>query len=230
MTFGIAELRAYFEAHEDDTGVLEQLLEELSHRKSKGAQEFLAQISQHLASLTEDQADVYYGNSREDSEAPSCPQCDANMILRTARRGPNAGNQFWGCSDYPRCKGTRDYLDEHSNTLTEKQTHTNIGENSLPTQHKQKRSNTIQASPVSWSEAFRRESWIAEYDSIGSIPLPLIRSNAQITPDLLRTLSQTLFLTTRERSRINSDDDQSAIGAVLLKLLRRGLGALVSIK
>jgi restriction system protein len=29
------------------------------------------------------------------------------MILRTARRGQNAGNQFWGCSDYPRCNGVR---------------------------------------------------------------------------------------------------------------------------
>lgn len=29
------------------------------------------------------------------------------MILRTAKRGTNAGNQFWGCSEYPRCRGTR---------------------------------------------------------------------------------------------------------------------------
>ncbi|NLF86464.1 MAG: hypothetical protein GX571_10215 [Lentisphaerae bacterium] len=26
------------------------------------------------------------------------------MVLRTARRGSNAGNQFWGCSNYPRCR------------------------------------------------------------------------------------------------------------------------------
>ncbi len=25
--------------------------------------------------------------------------------LRTARHGANAGNQFWGCTNYPRCKG-----------------------------------------------------------------------------------------------------------------------------
>lgn len=31
------------------------------------------------------------------------------MILRTARRGRNAGNQFYGCSRYPRCKGTHPY-------------------------------------------------------------------------------------------------------------------------
>jgi predicted RNA-binding Zn-ribbon protein involved in translation (DUF1610 family) len=33
-----------------------------------------------------------------------CPACGAKMILRTAKRGANAGNQFWGCSNYPACK------------------------------------------------------------------------------------------------------------------------------
>jgi ATP-dependent DNA helicase RecQ len=31
------------------------------------------------------------------------------MRLRTARRGPNAGNQFWGCSRYPACKATVEF-------------------------------------------------------------------------------------------------------------------------
>lgn len=38
---------------------------------------------------------------------PTCPICDRPMSLRTARKGPNAGRQFWGCSGYPECKGTR---------------------------------------------------------------------------------------------------------------------------
>ena len=37
---------------------------------------------------------------------PACPLCDRPMALRTARKGPNAGRQFWGCSGYPDCKGT----------------------------------------------------------------------------------------------------------------------------
>jgi len=28
------------------------------------------------------------------------------MVIRTARRGPNAGGKFYGCSNYPRCKET----------------------------------------------------------------------------------------------------------------------------
>lgn len=38
---------------------------------------------------------------------PACPLCGGLMVLRTARRGQNAGAQFWGCSAYPDCRGTR---------------------------------------------------------------------------------------------------------------------------
>ncbi len=39
--------------------------------------------------------------------APSCPQCNSPMVLRTARKGAQAGNSFWGCPKYPACRGTR---------------------------------------------------------------------------------------------------------------------------
>lgn len=38
--------------------------------------------------------------------APSCPRCAQPMVRRTARKGVNAGQEFWGCSSYPRCRGT----------------------------------------------------------------------------------------------------------------------------
>jgi restriction system protein len=41
------------------------------------------------------------------SETPLCPVCGRAMVGRTAKRGANSGSQFWGCSQYPRCKGTR---------------------------------------------------------------------------------------------------------------------------
>jgi restriction system protein len=37
---------------------------------------------------------------------PTCPQCGESMVKRTARRGARAGQQFWGCSRFPRCRGT----------------------------------------------------------------------------------------------------------------------------
>jgi restriction system protein len=41
------------------------------------------------------------------SETPSCPSCGSSMVLRTARRGDKQGQGFWGCSGYPKCRGTR---------------------------------------------------------------------------------------------------------------------------
>ena len=38
---------------------------------------------------------------------PACPSCGSVMARRTARRGANAGGEFWGCSQYPKCRGTR---------------------------------------------------------------------------------------------------------------------------
>ena len=38
---------------------------------------------------------------------PVCPVCQSTMVKRTAKRGANSGNAFWGCSQYPACKGTR---------------------------------------------------------------------------------------------------------------------------
>lgn len=37
----------------------------------------------------------------------TCPVCQSAMIKRTAKQGANVGNEFWGCSRYPACKGTR---------------------------------------------------------------------------------------------------------------------------
>jgi hypothetical protein len=48
--------------------------------------------------------------SRKANAAPAqqdCPVCGKAMVSRTAQRGPNAGEKFWGCSDFPKCRGTR---------------------------------------------------------------------------------------------------------------------------
>ncbi len=33
-----------------------------------------------------------------------CPRCNGRLVQRTAQRGAYAGSQFYGCSNYPRCK------------------------------------------------------------------------------------------------------------------------------
>ncbi|WP_443030557.1 topoisomerase DNA-binding C4 zinc finger domain-containing protein [Sphingomonas sp. RT2P30] len=37
----------------------------------------------------------------------SCPLCSATMVIRKARHGRFRGRQFYGCSQYPACLGTR---------------------------------------------------------------------------------------------------------------------------
>jgi hypothetical protein len=36
---------------------------------------------------------------------PLCPKCGSAMLLRTAKTGANRGEQFWGCSKFPHCRG-----------------------------------------------------------------------------------------------------------------------------
>jgi restriction system protein len=52
---------------------------------------------QHLNSLKE----------RYSSET-ACPKCGGELVLRTARKGANAGKQFYGCSRFPSCRYVRD--------------------------------------------------------------------------------------------------------------------------
>lgn len=40
-------------------------------------------------------------------QTEKCPKCGGNLVLRTASRGANAGNQFWGCANYPKCRYVR---------------------------------------------------------------------------------------------------------------------------
>lgn len=57
----------------------------------------------HVASIHE-----RYTAEKPASSASACPLCGADLVLRTAKKGPNAGNQFYGCSNYPKCRYTRD--------------------------------------------------------------------------------------------------------------------------
>ena len=40
------------------------------------------------------------------SMTPACPLCGSAMTQRVAKRGDNVGKSFWGCTTFPRCRGT----------------------------------------------------------------------------------------------------------------------------
>jgi len=40
-----------------------------------------------------------------ESEQIRCPKCGAGMVRRTARHGAYEGRDFYGCENYPKCRG-----------------------------------------------------------------------------------------------------------------------------
>lgn len=52
--------------------------------------------------VTPPEAEEVAGN-----QALACPSCTKPMVRRVAKRGTNAGAEFWGCTGYPTCRTTR---------------------------------------------------------------------------------------------------------------------------
>ena len=57
------------------------------------------------------------GVPEKQNPAPLCPKCGREMVLRTAKRGSNQGEQFWGCPDYPNCRGVLPFISTNSTNL-----------------------------------------------------------------------------------------------------------------
>ena len=50
---------------------------------------------------------AYRADRSAKANSPSCPKCGKPMLKRMAKKGINSGKEFWSCSDYPKCNGTR---------------------------------------------------------------------------------------------------------------------------
>ena len=61
--------------------------------------------SQHIASLKERHSKLEIPSEELNAGDPICPKCGSAMLKRSAKKGANAGNEFWGCSRYPGCRG-----------------------------------------------------------------------------------------------------------------------------
>ncbi len=51
------------------------------------------------------------------ADAILCPKCNSPMQLKTANKGRNAGGQFYGCNQFPSCRGTRPYFKNSPNQI-----------------------------------------------------------------------------------------------------------------
>jgi len=141
------------------------------------------------------------------------------MVLRTARRGPNSGNQFWGCAAYPRCKGTLPYDGAES-------------VHAVPL-------DSTQAAPdeplgshgefgsVLWDESRARPGWISEYVSVGSLPGLAFAYDAKLPQTTRALLAQTLVLS-RHQATDRPPEKEQLCYRLLRKLLVRGYLPLVT--
>jgi len=41
----------------------------------------------------------------EKENSNSCPKCGSSMVIRKVKKGANIGKEFWGCSNFPKCRG-----------------------------------------------------------------------------------------------------------------------------
>lgn len=61
-----------------------------------------------LVSSVQVQPHVSQSNTIKQSQSanPQCPLCGSDMVKRTAKKGANTGSEFFGCSKFPKCRGT----------------------------------------------------------------------------------------------------------------------------
>ncbi len=231
----ITELENLFGQARKDQRTLAMLKAELGRRGTRRALHLLANVEDAMRS----------GNTTTEvltnppliSGAPSCPSCGAPMKLRTARTGRNAGGQFWGCTQFPECRGTRDFGEP---------------DNDRGPDQPSRRHGLL---PVEWIEGAHgahRPDFIPEYLSVGAIPGvlhhvlsqefrpqqelgELLGMHAELSMEerlrvsLRQALSQCVLLSRRGRERQGVGEDALLASALLVKLLRRGRAPLATL-
>jgi hypothetical protein len=73
-------------------------------RQAYAPAELVALIQPFFGAPTPDVATPHNVEAPSADAEPTCPKCGAKMALRTAKSGANAGGQFWGCTNFPRCR------------------------------------------------------------------------------------------------------------------------------
>ena len=49
-------------------------------------------------------SEIKINETINESDNLVCPKCGSKLVLRTAKKGENSGNQFYGCSAFPKCR------------------------------------------------------------------------------------------------------------------------------
>jgi hypothetical protein len=73
------------------------------------------EIAAQIAPLLKDKASATAPQPRPQVNQPTdslplCPKCGIPMVLRTVAQGEHKGKQFYGCSNYPRCREMKAFI------------------------------------------------------------------------------------------------------------------------
>lgn len=80
------------------------------HHQIQGRFENFRQNGGFTENMTAERLEARKTQASE-SGAPLCPKCGKPMLRRMQKKGQQQGRVFWGCSDYPKCNGTRAFED-----------------------------------------------------------------------------------------------------------------------
>jgi len=139
-----------------------------------------------------------------------CPKCGSSMVLRTAKRGPNAGGKFYGCSRYPKCKATVPFEP--------------VAPGSEEVPEKEKRSLTETFFPRTLIARERFQNYRTRFFETAAISEDLMERLASeyIEEEILKAFSQWRIDFPVEESKFTLSERQCQIISVLEKILLRG--------
>lgn len=77
---------------------------ELIQERYMKREETPARKTEAIDTIKTEEIEQHSDTDTSDSNSIKCPKCGENLMLRTARKGENAGKNFYGCSNYPNCR------------------------------------------------------------------------------------------------------------------------------
>jgi len=81
---------------------VQRVIQQIADGRLKPSIKTHRQHAQHVKEI------VANKEAAQASDSKTCPKCGSEMVLRTSKKGANAGDQFWGCSAFPKYRAIAD--------------------------------------------------------------------------------------------------------------------------
>ena len=64
----------------------------------------ISDLQENLKKYINEKHKVINVVSQSRTSVPICPKCQIEMVIRETKKGKHAGQKFYGCINYPRCR------------------------------------------------------------------------------------------------------------------------------